>query len=267
MRLTARGIPRSLAPIVEALELDQPVVVTTAELRELVEQAQISTPPHVVVQRLVQRGWLLDTGVRGAWEFIPGSHAGAFPHGDPFLTLRAQLAVRPELSVRVALGSALWHLGVADRAPTPHELSIPSRAHVPAALGRSYRVVRFEPALPPGVANGLPVDRPATVLVHLAGAPNDVRSWGEVLDLLPHLVDLVDLDELARELDGRPHATRARLAYLIDSVAPAFMSAVAAAPGPKVWFGPRRRLRRHDATWNIADTLLPRHPRATDVPS
>ena len=245
--------------------MDQPVIVTTEELRGIVDAAQLDTPAHVVVQRLVERGWLLGTGVRGAWEFIPGSHAGAIPHGDPFLTLKAQLAVTPDVPVRVALGSALWSLGIVDRAPSPHEVSVPSREHVPVALARSFRVVRFEPALTASHANGLPVDRPATVLVHLAGTPNDVRSWGEVLDALPDLIDRVDPDELVRELEGRTHATSARLAYLLDGVAPALLELVSVMPGPKVWFGPRRRLKRHDARWNIADTLLPRRPRATSV--
>ncbi len=260
-----RTISRSLAPVVEALELDQPVVVTTEQLRGMVEDAGVDTPAHVVVQRLAERGWLLPTGVRGAWEFIPGSHAGAFSRGDPFLTLRAQLAVTPDLPVRVALGSALWTLGIADRPPSPHEVSIPSREHVPAALPRSFRVVRFEPALAASSVNGLPVDRPATVLVHLAAAPNAVQSWGEVLDLLPDLIGLVDPDELSQETAGRAHATRVRLAYLLDGVEPALLEYLAVVPGPKVWFGPRRRLKRHDARWNIADTLLPRHPRATHV--
>jgi hypothetical protein len=31
-------------------------------------------------------------------------------------------------------------------------------------------------------------------------------------------------------------------------------------PGHKVWFGPRGPLRHHDATWNVADTVLPIRP-------
>jgi hypothetical protein len=88
-----------------------------------------------------------------------------------------------------------------------------------------------------------------------------VRSWSVVLDQLPALVDGSTLEELARELQDRPHATHVRLAYLTSGVAPKLAKQLAIEPVGKVWFGPRAKLLRHDARWNVADTVLPINPR------
>lgn len=255
-----RTISPSLAPVVEQLELTQPVVVTTEELRDIITRVTSTKSPSVIIQRLAQRGWLLDTGVKGAWEFIPGAHAGRYRHGDPFLVLRAQLAVRPDTPVRVCLRSAMWKLGHADRSPAPHEVSLPPGAHVPVALDRAYETIRFAPVLEPDEEFDLPVDRAETVLVNLADTPTQVRSWSAVLEVLPNLAAAASADALIDEAAPRSHATRVRLAYLLEGTAPALVEALDVSAGSKVWFGPRQQLRRHVARWNIADTVLPRHP-------
>lgn len=255
-----RSIPPALAGVVELLELERPVTVTTKQLADLVDRADVDTPAHVVIQRLAERGWLLKTGVRGVWEFAPGEHAGPYSHGDRWLTLRAALDKQPELPACVALGSALWLLDLTDRAPDVAEVALPSGAHVPVALRRAYRVMRFDPRLAPVRIRGLPVHGPATVLVHLAHRSSDVRSWGAVLDVLADLVAATSIDDVRAELEGRAHATWVRLAYLTCGVAPDLAGQLDVAPGHKVWFGPRGKLRHHDATWNVADTVLPVRP-------
>jgi hypothetical protein len=107
---------------------------------------------------------------------------------------------------------------------------------------------------------GLPVHRPATVLVHLANKPTDVRSWASMLEALPALLARSPAQEIHTELEGRPHATRVRFAYLVSGIAPDLVEKLAIEPRGKVWFGPRRPLRRHDARWGIADTILPAAP-------
>jgi hypothetical protein len=67
-----------LGTVVESLELEQPQIVTMALVRALVARHGIRTDPKLVALRLRQRGWLLETGVRGVWEFAPGAHAGPF---------------------------------------------------------------------------------------------------------------------------------------------------------------------------------------------
>lgn len=256
----ARAIPPALAAVVELLELERPVTLTTEQLVALCRRAEVRTPPHVAIQRLAERGWLLRTGVRGVWEFAPAEHAGPFSHDDGWLTLRATLQATQNLSARVTLGSALWLLDITDRAPDLPEIAVPPGVRVPVALRRSYRIVRFEPHREPREIRGLQVDQPATVLVHLAHRPTDVRSWGAILDVLAELVASTRLDDLQSELEGRPHATWVRMAYLLSGVAPNVVAELGVKPGHKVWFGPRGKLRWHDSTWNVADTVLPTRP-------
>jgi len=99
-----RTIPPSLSPILTELELEAALVVSLAELAELVQRAGIGTEPRVVADRLRKLGWLLATETAGAWEFAPAAHAGPIGHGDPFLELRA---ARSSLDAAVCLTSAL----------------------------------------------------------------------------------------------------------------------------------------------------------------
>lgn len=259
----ARRIPPKLSGLVQELELERPQFVTLEALREMVRTHAIGTKPRIVAHRLRELGWLLDTGIRGVWEFAPADRAGALSSGDPFLTLRAALA-REDLGIGVALGSALWLHNLADRFPDPHEVAAPRGTAVWQAVSEHYRVVRHKPVLEPVSLNGLPVHHPATILVHLAERPTDVGSWASVMDALPRLVDACPLEDIRREISGRAHATRVRLAYLLQSMAPKLIEALDITPSGKVWFGPRGTLRRHDARWNVADTILPIDPR--DVP-
>jgi len=235
-------------------------MVTTTYIRELVDEAGVRTPLNVVIQRLSERGWLLRTGVRGVWEFAPAERAGPYSDGDPLSTLRATLSACPDLPAAAALGTAMWLLDLADRAPNPAEVALPPGVHIPIALKRTYLVVRCRARLRPVRIRGIPVHRSATVLVHLAHRPSDVRSWSVALERLPDLVDAAAEAEIVAELEGRGHATHVRLAYLLSKVAPELVDSLGIEPAGKVWFGPRGKLRRHDARWNIADTILPFSP-------
>jgi hypothetical protein len=261
---TPRSIPPWLADVVAELELDRPAVVTRDLVRHLRKRLGVRAPVGRIVEELHARGWLLKTGVHGAWEFVPGERAGAISSGDPFLPLRATLETAPELAAFVALGSALWLLDIADRAPEPPEVALPKGIRVPVGLKRAYRTVHHDARLGPVRVQGLPVHRPATVLVHLATKPTDVRSWGNVLDCLPALLGSSPEDEVRAELQGRPHATRVRFAYLVGGLAPDLIRRLAIEPAGKVWFGPRGPLRHHDAHWQVADTLLPTPPPSTE---
>lgn len=256
----ARSIPPSLAPVLEHLELERESTVTVEEISRIAEGHGIRTPGKVVVHRLARRGWLLPTAVRGTWEFVPAERAGPISDKDPLRPLRATLEAQNDLAAALALGSALWLLNLVDRAPDRHEVAVRPGTYVPAALRRSYRVVRHELRLEPVEIQGVPVHRPATILVHLAHRPADVRSWAGILDRLRDLLEASTYDELIRELGGRPHATRVRFAYLMSGLRPELAQRLRIEPAGKVWFGPRGKLRRHDARWNIADTMLPFHP-------
>ena len=257
----ARSIPPSLAALVEHLELERNPTVTLEEISGIAEEQGLKTPGRIIAHRLARLGWLLPTPVRGTWEFAPAERAGAIPDADPLLPLRALLSTyREDLPAALALGSALWIQDLAERSPDRREVAVPYGIPIPPALRREYRVLRHTAHLDPARVGDLPVHRPATILVHLATRPTDVLSWSSVLDCLASLVQLSSYEEIATELRGRPKSVHVRLAYLTSGVVPELSARLAIEPAGKVWFGPRRTLRRHDSIWNIADTVLPYHP-------
>lgn len=260
MTVMTRAIPASLAGIVEALELDAPLVVTSREMLDLVNRLQVKTPANVVVQRLAREGWLLPSGVKGVWEFAPGAHGGRIGNRDPFLVLRAQRAATPELDARVALESALWLHGFIDRAPSRHIVSVPELTRPPIGLQRAYKTTRFNPVEPAVKVKKLPVCAPATALVHLANAPTAVGNWGLVLDGLGALVEAADSAAVLAEARDRPNATRARLGYLVEPFDRRLADELDVADFGTVWFGPRQPVRRRNARWHVVDTVMPRFP-------
>ncbi len=259
----ARTLGPALAKVVEELELEQPVVVTLNDLADILERRGIRTGPVEVARRLRDRGWLLETAQRGVYEFAPGAHAGPYGHGDPFVDLRAHLANEQQSAATtraaVCLHSAVWLRGFSDRAPNKHELAVPPAVRVPKALSNAYRVVRFEAELEPEVVEGLPVQRPASLLVHLASRPTDVRSWTVFVEALPDLVTGTSAEEMAKEVRSRSGSTRARLGYLLEGQDTDHLHLTdlgVVRPAGTIWFGPRDGKVHYDARWNIADTVL-----------
>jgi len=258
-----RTLGPALAKVVEELELVQPVVVTLNDLAEIIQRRDIRTRPVEVARRLRDRGWLLETAQRGVFEFAPGAHAGAYGHGDPFVDLRAYLANEPQSAgatrVAACLHSALWLRGFSDRTPNKHELAVRPRIRVPKALSKEFRVVRFDAELDPEMRDGVPVHRCASLLVHLASRPSDVRSWAVFVEALPDLVAGTTVDELAVEMKSRSGSTRARLGYLLegqDTDALHLADLGVIRPSGTIWFGPRSGKVHYNAVWNIADTVL-----------
>jgi len=258
-----RTLSRGLADIVSDLELTQPTLVSLSDLRELRLRHQVKTPERELARRLRNSGWLLRTARSGVYEFAPGSHAGPYGHGDPFVALRAQLRSTPDLPARVSLLSSLWLHGWIDRSPTRHQVALPPGRAVPSGLQRDFDLAHFDPRLPAADHQRLPVEAPATVLVHLATRPAHVTNWSLVRQALPDLVDHVDAHDLRRELAQRPRSVQARLGYLITGVAAALVDDVGLARSAGVtWFGPRGKVVRFNSRWNVADTTLPFDPSA-----
>jgi len=260
-----RTIPPSLGLILTELELDAPQVVTLAELAALATRTGIGTEPRVVADRLRKLGWLLPTETAGVWEFAPAAHAGPIGHGDQFLGLRAALAARPSLDAAVSLASALLAHGLTDRAPDRLEVAVKTGTSIPEGLRRATRVVVFDANLAPERSRGVPVHLPATILVHIAARPADVRGWGAIAEALPELVAVITPADINSELAGRPRSVRVRLAYLTQGAAPDLADRLVppddgGRSAPKIWFGPRGSLKRHSARFSVADTLLPFDP-------
>lgn len=257
---STRTLSATLAPIVAELELDQPELVTVADLDILRRRHGIRTETKHLASRLRQRGWLLPTSTPGVWEFAPGAHGGPLGHANPFLELIAALRLGPIPGAAVALGSALLALNLSDRGPARIEVAVAKHATVPAGLRRAARVVVFDSQLVPVSRDGAPVHSPASILVHLVTRPTDVRSWGSVLDALPALVDAVDREALDTEMEGRPSTVGSRLAYLVQALDPALAEQYRDTSHGKVWFGPRGPLKRNNEHFGIADTVLPFDP-------
>jgi hypothetical protein len=255
-----RSVPNGLAPIVERLELDQPEIVTLKELTEISADAGIRAAPALIAHRLQKRGWLLSTGLSGAWEFAPGAHAGPHSRGGHLLPVRAALALDPGLATAVALGSAAWAYGLADRTPPQVELTVAPGQRVPAGLRRQARVLSFDARLAPVVRKGVPIQRFETLLVHMAARPSRVRSWGAVVDWLADVVAEAEEADVLTELKGRARAVDIRLAYLVQGLWPGLAQRLGEGATSKVWFGPRRKLRRHSQRWMVADSILPFDP-------
>ena len=112
-----RTIPASLAPVLEQLELEQADLITMSHLDEVVRSAGVGTQTRTVAARLRERGWLLATGQRGVWEFVPAAVAGAYSRGGPTRLLRAALS-RTNIVCGLTFQAAAWASGPAWAART-----------------------------------------------------------------------------------------------------------------------------------------------------
>lgn len=261
----ARTLPRGLAAVVEALELEQTHLVTSEALETIRLREGVGTPTKVLAARLRERGWLLKTPRRGVYEFAPGAHAGPLSRGDATLPLQAALTARPELGAGLALQSAAWALDAADRLPDRLEIAAATPAaarSVSRVLGDRARVLVFAPHLPWEHHRGVPVLSADSLLVHMGTHPRDVRSWSSALEWLPDIAADATGARLMTELAVRPTSVAARLAYLLSGLRPDIAEQVAPeTPSGKVYFGARGPLRHHDQRYQVADTVLPFDPR------
>ena len=161
--MTVRTIPLGLAPLLEILELEQPRLVTAAQLARWAEEAGILWSTDLLVRRLRERGWLLDLTTKGVWEFAPASRAGALGSGDPLIELRATLARDPSAPFVVAAESAAYLLGLGSRRPDPDVIGAPDGVRLPQAL-RALRIVRWQPVCDLAIRDGLPTWASSTLL-------------------------------------------------------------------------------------------------------
>jgi hypothetical protein len=247
----------------EQLELEQPSLVTSADLSRILLNEGISTPTRVIAARLRERGWLLATEQRGVWEFVPASVAGAFSANDPVLPLRSFLAQHPNEQCALTFQAAAWALGFANRTPLRLEVAI-SDSRLKKKLPHSLLPSVFSPNVDAAQAHGVPSLVLESVIVHMAAKPSAVRSWSSALEWFSELAAEASSAPLVQELAGRPSALCARTGYLLQGVRPDLADFIQemSPPRHKTWFGPRIRLKRHDSRWQIADTLLPFDPKS-----
>jgi len=255
--MTARPASASLSRLLELLELDQPRVVTRQDLERVARDAGVDWPAGAVLQRLRQRGWLLDLKTRGVWEFAPAARAGAYGAGDPLIELRATLARRPDAPFAVGAESAAYLLGYASHRPHPDVVGVPAGVTMPPAL-RGYRIVRWTPRTPLVALDGLPVWPVCGMLAFMATRPSLYRDWPNVGEWLARAASAASKADLLVELDGRARSAWARMAYLMQAggqVERAREVFAEAPPGSGPYYlGPRDRPGRHVAAFDVIDS-------------
>lgn len=255
--MTARNISTTLAPLLQTMELEQPRVVSTADLRKWARAAQVTWPVGVVVRRLRERGWLLDLETRGVWEFAPAARAGAFGAGDPLIELRATLKRDPKAPFVVAAESAAYLLGYSSRRPARDVIASPRGVSVPPAL-KGYRVVRWPMPSRTQERSGLPVWTASTLLANMAAAPASYGDWPNVGEWLASAVGDATVAGLAAELQDRRRSAWARAAYLLDlggreDAADELLREAPSGSGP-YYLGQRGRSARYDSKYDVVDT-------------
>lgn len=259
MALSQRSVPRSVAPILEALELEQPVLVTLEQLDALTAETGIEVSGSVAARLLRERGWLLPLRAIGVWEFAPGARAGAIGGGDPFIELRARLETRP-LEASVAAESAAWLHGLAARAPDPQVVGLPPGEQLPRSLDE-FRVVRWAPSIPTHDIGGLPVWSVSTLLAFMGARPNRYRDWPNVSEWLTDAVQRVTVEALGSELTEQPRSAWARTSYLMlrGGAGEAADRLIALAPEGRGPFhlGPRERPSKYERRFDVVDHIFP----------
>lgn len=256
----SRPIPSRLAPVLEALELDQPRVVTADGLAQLAKAQGTDIDGLQLAYDLRRLGWLIGLRTKGTWEFVPGARAGRFGAGDRYIEMRAALAVDPAFHGALAMESAAVALGLAGRVPDREVLWVPPGRRVPKSFGE-WRVVRLA-VMDDGIApvDGLPTWRVGTLLAGMALRPDGFHDWPNVGEWLARAVSQVDADSIARSLAGAPRAAWQRASYLLamgrDEAAG--FELIEHAPhgrGP-AYLGPRQRKGQFDRRFEIVDSVL-----------
>ena len=255
--MTIRDAPRTLAALLQVLELEQPRVVSLRDLKQWGQDAGVSWPAEVMARRLRERGWLLDLKTRGVWEFAPAARAGAYGSGDPLIELRATLHKDPTAPFSVGAESAAYLLGYAGRRPAVEVIAAPPTVRVPPAL-RDYRLARWSAYEAPQSRDGLPVWSASTLLAFMAARPAAYHDWPNVGEWLGAAAADASEDSLKSELAERPRSAWARAAYLLArggrrDAAEALIVAAPPGRGP-YYLGDRSRPGNRDPVFDVVDS-------------
>ncbi|MCL2667992.1 MAG: hypothetical protein FWF02_09855 [Micrococcales bacterium] len=253
-----RTISSALAPVLAELELDQPLVVTLADLESVLARTGHTNPASAakVAYELQRRGWLGTLRTQGSWEFYPAARAGAFGSGDRFVELRALRRRDPLWPGVLAMESAASVLGLAQRLPSAEVIALPRGVRAPDALG-AWRTVRTTiPVVGTTTVSDLPTWNLEALLAGIASRPSNYRDLPGMAQWLPTITP--DLPRLHQCLTGATNAARQRTAYLLSiaGLQEAARELVSARPRQTAWFGPRRPGGHYDHPSGVIDTLL-----------
>ena len=254
-----RTISKSMAGILEELELDNATFVDMQRLSYLAQKHNVRTEPAVIASRLRKAGWLLPTSQRGVWEFSSAAMAGAFSKNDPLMPVIAYIKANPESEIFLCMQTAAWALGLADRVPSRKELAFTRK---PTSLPKELVAFHYEPELDPVTVKGVPCLTPESIVVHIASKPSQVRNWESTIEWLPDVVYEINIDRLLAELSRKNDSIKRRTGYLLQGMYPEAAEAIAGivTTSSKIRFGPRSKAFRNNEKWKISDTILPFDP-------
>ena len=253
--IAPRTIPKRLAPVLEALELEQPRVVTADGLAELARAQGLELNGVKVAYDLRRLGWLLSLRRKGAWEFVPGARAGPFGAGDRHIELRAALTVDAEFHGALATESAAVAQGLAARVPDREVLWLPPARRTPKSFN-DWRVLRLPlPDKAIAVVDGLPTWRVEALLGGMARRPGQFLDWPNVGEWLSMAVANVNAQSVARSLEGAPRSAWQRASYLLamgdaEAAAAEVIERAPRGSGP-AYLGPRQQKDRSDRRFEI----------------
>jgi hypothetical protein len=242
----ARVISRSVAEVIEQLELDGDLVVTLDRLAAVMRHVGLQgdeVDARRLAYELQRDGWLGQLRTRHSWEFLPGARGGAYGSGDRFIEFRAQRAVDPKWRGVLAMESAASVLGLAQRVPEQEVVALPAEQPFPKALAGAWRYVRIElPEVGLTTINDLPSWNLEGLIVGIAARPSAYKDVAGLGQWLPGAVAEVNADAVVSLLTAMPRTTAQRAAYLLgvagNDVARALI--VGAYPATETaWLGPR----------------------------
>jgi AbiEi antitoxin C-terminal domain len=261
----ARAISKSVAAVVEQLELEGDLLVTTARLADVLRSVG-GQPDDAsrMAYELQRAGWLGQLRTRQAWEFIPGARGGVYGSGDRFIEFRAQLAVHPSWPGVLAMESAASVLGFAQRIPEREVVAIPPGDKIPKALNADWRNVGLQlPMTHITTVNELPTWNTEGLIFGIAVRPAGYRDIQGLGQWLPDAAGRVDIDRVGELLAIARPAARQRFAYILGAGgnSDARSELVCRYPPEDVaWLGPRAAgTGFFDSETKVNDTLLYRY--------
>ena len=262
----ARTISRSASAVIEQLELDGDLLVTTGRIADVMRLVGLhgdEGKARRVAYELQRDGWLGQLHTRNAWEFLPGARGGAYGSGDRFIEFRAQRAANPDWPGILAMESAASVLGLAQRIPEREVVAIGGRHAMPKSLAGEWRSVGVEISeLGLTTVNDLPTWNREGLIVGIASRPSgykDVAGLGQWLSEIPNRLAVDVVIEL---LEAERPTTRQRAAYLLGAAGDvAARTAIMKVYPAKeaAWLGPRvAGAGVFNSATQVNDTLL--HP-------
>jgi hypothetical protein len=260
-----KSLPRRLVGIVEAMEFEQPRVVTLSMLTQLAMAtgaAKDAAGAAKVAYWLQELGWLGSVRTKRAWEFIPGSRAGAIGSGDRFIEFRAHLAVHPDWPGVLAMESAASVLGLAQHLPDREVVSLPPSMSLPKALSEWRMVTAAMPAEGLDQHDHMPTWNLEGLIAGIALRPSGYQDLPGLAQWLPDAGSKLRKHELLACLVFAPESVWQRAAYLArvagaEDVAAAIVNEHP--PKHPVWFGATRNGGTHDPVTKVTDADLARY--------